>query len=379
MPTKNYFSALSLLLALSLSPPLLCQEPLPLHLYPVDPDCRDSTGTAVQQKLCTEATLHAFFLQQVDWSKTSEAYSNYARFYLNISKNGELDGYGIRSCRDSYLVQRFLEIAESLPLQNWLPSIKNGEPQDARVMLNLKWYNHQLDSVWMDGLKIHAPTKRRVAPLELIGDGSEFPDGHEAFARYLNYAIELPQDSAVRAQINGGRLSFRLRAESSGKIIKIETLKPLHPLVDTLVVEALRKCPKWYPGSSNGYNQIRIALCTLLFHPYQPNTAEEIREVPTTPDFPGGQAQLLQFLASHLGPLIKSVKPEEVPEGMVILQLFFNPDGSIYRTRILKNSHPLTDPWIFEMVKKMPNWWMYRPRSKPQKSMVELPIRIKVE
>lgn len=379
MPTKAYFSAISLLFALSLSLPLLCQEPLPDYLYPVHPDCLDSTGTAVQQKRCTEATLQAFFLQQMDWSKTEKAYSGYARFYLNINKNGELDGYGIRSCRDAYLVQRFLEIAESLPLQNWLPSIKNGELQDSRIDLNLKWYNHQLDSVWVDGLRIHALTKRRIAPLELIGDGSEFPDGHEAFARYLNYAIELPQDSALRAQINGGKLSFRLRAESSGRIIKIETLKPLHPLVDTLVVEALRKCPKWYPGSSNGSNQIRIALCTLVFRPYQANTGEEIREVPTTPVFPEGQASFLRFLASHFDPLIKSMKPEEVPEGMVILQLFFNPDGSIYRTRILKNSHPLIDPWIFEMVKKMPTWDMYRPRSKPQKSMVEFPVRIKVE
>lgn len=379
MPTLNYFPALSLLLALSLSQPLLCQEPLPAYLYPVHPNCLDSTGTAVQQKLCTEATLHAFFQQHVDWSKTEKTYSDNARFYLNINKNGELNGYGIRSCRDSYLAKRFLEIAESLPLQNWLPSIKNGEPQDARVMLNLKWYNHQLDSVWVDQLRTHAPTKRWVAPLELIGDGSEFPDGHEAFARYLNYAIELPQDSAVRAQINGGRLSFRLWAESSGRIIKIETLKPLHPLVDTLVLDALRKGPKWSPGSSNGSNQIRIALCTLVFHPYQPNTGEEIREVPTTPDFPGGHVSFLRFLESHIGPLIKSMKPEEVSEGMVVLQLFFNPDGGIYRTRILKNSHPLTDRWIFEMVKKMPKWDMYRSRSKPQKSMVEFPIRIKVE
>lgn len=379
MPTKAYFSALCLLLTLSLSQPILSQEPLPAYFYPVHPSCLDSTGSAVQQKQCTEATLHVFFLQHVDWSKTSKTYSDNALFYLNINKNGELDGYGIRSCRDAYLTQRFLEIAESLPLQNWLPSIKNGESQDARVVLNLKWYNHHLDSAWVDGLKIHAPTKRRVAPLELIGDGSEFPDGHEAFARYLNLAIELPQDSALRRKINGGKLPLRLTTESIGTVSKIDILSPLHPVIDTLVMDALRKGPKWSPGFSNGANQIRIALCTLVFHPYQPNTGEEIREVPTTPVFPKGQASFLRFLESHLGPLIKSMKPEEVPEGMVILQLFFNPDGSIYRTRILKNSHPLTDRWIFEMVKKMPNWWMYRPRSKPQESMVELPIRIKVE
>ncbi|WP_421796813.1 hypothetical protein [Haliscomenobacter sp.] len=378
MPTKAYFSTLSLLLVLSLSEPLLGQDPLD-YLYPVHPDCLDSTGTAVQQKRCTEATLQAFFLQQVDWSKTEKAYSGYARFYLNINKIGELDGYGIRSCRDLYLVQRFLEIAESLPLQNWLPSIKNGELQDSRIDLNLKWYNHQLDSVWVDGLRIHAPTKRRIAPLELIGDGSEFPDGHEGFARYLNYAIELPQDSALLHKINGKKLPLRLTAESIGTVSKIDILFPLHPVIDSLVMNVLRKGPKWSPGFSNGANQIRIALCTLVFHPYQQNTGEEIREVSTTADFPGGQASFLQFLASHLGPLIKSMKPEEVPEGMVILQLFFNPDGGIYHTRILKNSHPLTDRWIFEMVKKMPNWDMYRPRLKPQKSMVEFPIRIKVE
>lgn len=257
------------------------QEPLPIHLYPIHPHCLDSTGTAAQQKRCTEATLQAFFLQQVDWSKTEKAYSGYARFYLNINKIGELDGYGIRSCRDLYLVQRFLEIAESLPLQNWLPSIKNGELQDSRIDLNLKWYNHQLDSVWVDGLKIHTPTKRRVAPLELVGDGSEFPDGHEAFARYLNLAIELPQDSAVRAQINGGKLPLRLTTESIGTVSKIDILSPLHPVIDSLVMDALRKGPKWSPGFSNGANQIRIALCTLVFHPYQPNTGEEIREVPT--------------------------------------------------------------------------------------------------
>ncbi len=100
-------------------------------------------------------------------------------------------------------------------------------------------------------------------------------------------------------------MSFRLSAESSGRIVKIEILNPLHPLVDTLVVEALRKCPKWYPGFSNGSNQIRIAFCTLVFHPYSQNTGEEIREITTTPYFPGGQAQLLEFIALHIDPLIR--------------------------------------------------------------------------
>lgn len=377
MPTLNYFPALSLLLCLSQS--LMCQEPLPVYLYPVHPNCLDSTGTAVQQKLCTEATLHAFFLQHVDWSKTSEAYSGNARFYLNINKNGELDGYGIRSCRDTYLAHRFLEIAESLPLQNWLPSIKNGEPQDARVMLNLKWYNHQLDSVWVDQLRTHTPAKRRVAPLELIGDGSEFPDGHEAFARYLNYAIELPQDSAVRAQINGRKLLLRLTTESIGTVSRIDILSPLHPVIDTLVMDALRKGPKWSPGFSNGANQIRIALCTLVFRPYLQNTGEEIPDRPINPSFPHGSVALSRFLNQHITPLIQSMKPEEVPKGIVPLQLFLNPDGSIYHARILKNHHPLIDRGILEMVKKMPKWDMYRDRVRPKKSIVDLPIWIKVE
>lgn len=348
-------------------------------LYPVHPHCVDSIGIATKQNACTEAVLQQFFLQQVDWSKVLIASSPPARFYLNIDKNGALDGYGIRDCPDFYLAQRFLAIAEKLPLSNWLPAIQNAEPRGAQMLFTLHWHNHQLDSVRLQELKPRPLVRRWDTQVDLQGNGAEFPDGHEAFSRYLNAFIQLPQDSTLQRKISGEKLPLRLTVERDGTVGKIDLLKPLHSLVDSLVLTTLRQGPKWGPGHSNSKNQIRVALCTLVFYPYRKNTGQEIVDRPIEPSFKGGQALLLKFLAQHISPLLQSMNPDEVQEGMVLLQLFFNPDGSIYHARILRSHHPVIDKGIMEMVKKMPRWDVYRDRVQPKNSFTQIPIRIKLE
>lgn len=362
-----------------LSWPLWCQESIRSTVYPVYPSCYlDSTGTVVSQNACTETALYQFFLQQADWSKVKDNYGRQALFYLNITKNGELDGYGIRDCADAYLAQRFLEIAESLPLNNWLPCVQTIEPRDAQMMFAIHWSNHQLDSVRIDKLSFPPITTRRQRQIELRSDGSAgFPDGSEALAYYLNAVIELPRDSTLLHKINGGKLSFRLRVERDGSVGKIDFLSSLHPVVDSLVMSALQKGPKWGPGHSNGGHQIRFALLNLVFHPYQQTTGEEIRDFPTSPSFPDGSVALYKFLAQHMSALVRLIPPEEIQEGMFPLQLFVNPDGSVYHARLLKKPHPLIEAGIFAMVKKMPQWNMYRGRMQPKKSIVLIPLRIK--
>lgn len=370
MFSKSYFS---LCFAFCLNWPLWCQESIWSKVYPVYPSCyADSTGTVVSQNTCTETALYRFFLQQADWSKVNDIYGRQAWFYLNINKSGELDGYGIRDCADKYLAQRFLEIAESLPLNNWLPSIKNTEPRDAQMMFAIHWNNHQLDSVRMDKLNAPPITTRRQRQIEVSSDGGAgFPDGSEALAYYLNARIELPRDSALLDKINGRKLSFRLCVERDGSVGKIDFLSPLHPMVDSLAIRALRKGPRWYPGYSNGRNQIRFALLNLVFHPYQQNTSYDLS---ITPSFPGGSGALYRLFAPYIKPILKSIHPKKVPYEIVFLQLFINPDGSIYHARTIKNHHPLIEKGIFELVKKMPKWEI-----QPNKSIVLIPIRIKLK
>lgn len=88
-------------------------------------------------------------------------------------------------------------------------------------------------------------------------------------------------------------------------------------------------------------------------------TAEEEQQIfcyvmETMPRFPGGDAELLRFIRTHL------VYPEEARkqglEGRVIVDMMIDTTGVVTSGRVLRGIHPLLDSAALDVVRKMPRW-----------------------
>jgi protein TonB len=95
------------------------------------------------------------------------------------------------------------------------------------------------------------------------------------------------------------------------------------------------------------------------------------------PDFPGGQAALMQYLA-------KNIKyPKEAIEanitGKVFVQFVIEKDGSITNAKIARSASTLLDAEALRIVNNMPQWIPGKQRGKAVRVAYTLPISFSLE
>lgn len=78
------------------------------------------------------------------------------------------------------------------------------------------------------------------------------------------------------------------------------------------------------------------------------------RVVDVMPEFPGGQNELLKYLARNIKYPEESVKNKE--EGRVSLTFTVNKDGSLSDFKVVRSITPLLDAEALRIAKSMPNW-----------------------
>ena len=91
------------------------------------------------------------------------------------------------------------------------------------------------------------------------------------------------------------------------------------------------------------------------------------------PQFPGGQAALLKFIADHLKYPVSAQKAGI--EGCVELQFWIEKDGSISNVKVLKGVNPELDAEAIRIVKAMPKW------DNPGKTrtLQKIPVQFKIQ
>ena len=94
------------------------------------------------------------------------------------------------------------------------------------------------------------------------------------------------------------------------------------------------------------------------------------------PQFPGGQAAMMKFIADSLR--YPSVACENRIEGRVVVQFVVDCEGNILNPLVVWSVDPLLDREAIRLVKLMPKWIPGRQNGKPVCVIYNVPIRFKL-
>ncbi len=96
------------------------------------------------------------------------------------------------------------------------------------------------------------------------------------------------------------------------------------------------------------------------------------------PRYPGGQEQMLQFIADHVE-WPKGLENSCV-EGIVVVKIMIEKTGKVSSAEIAKSLHPACDAMGIQVVQKMPNWIPGTTKEGiPVAIEMNLPIRFRLE
>lgn len=109
--------------------------------------------------------------------------------------------------------------------------------------------------------------------------------------------------------------------------------------------------------------------------PPQDDKVYEVVEV--MPEFPGGQNELLKYLARNIKYPEESVKNKE--EGRVSLTFIVNKDGSISDVKVVRNATPALDAEAIRIVKSMPNWTPGKEKGKDVRVAYTVPVTFRLQ
>ena len=94
------------------------------------------------------------------------------------------------------------------------------------------------------------------------------------------------------------------------------------------------------------------------------------------PQFPGGQAAMMKFIADSLR--YPSVSCEHRIEGSVVVKFVVDCEGNILNPSVVRSIDPLLDKEAIRVVKLMPKWIPGRQNGKPVCVIYNVPIRFKL-
>jgi TonB family protein len=200
----------------------------------------------------------------------------------------------------------------------------------------------------------------------------------------------------MEAQTKGtqGRVICAFDVNEDGSISDIEVIRGVDPLLDAEAVRVLGTMPKWTPGKNKGeVVAVRYTVpITFLGYP-RSKPSSKLPENPiydnsdptnpvyrvadVMPQFPGGDGELLSFLA-------KSIKyPKEAQtkklQGRVVCAFTVNKDGSISEMEVVKKVDPLLDAEAVRVIDLMPKWTPGKEKGKPVRVRYTVPVTFRLQ
>lgn len=101
----------------------------------------------------------------------------------------------------------------------------------------------------------------------------------------------------------------------------------------------------------------------------------DVVEMP--PSFPGGQAALLAWIASHVNYPQKAM--ESRIEGRIIVGFVIECDGSVSQAKIIRSVDPLLDDEAIRVVMGMPKWTPGRQNGKNVRVRYNVPVNFRLQ
>ena len=111
--------------------------------------------------------------------------------------------------------------------------------------------------------------------------------------------------------------------------------------------------------------------------PVEPEEQTIFEVVENMPDFPGGQAALMQYLAKNIK--YPTIAQENGTQGRVIVQFVVNKDGSIVDAKVVRSVDPYLDKEALRVINTMPKWKPGMQRGKPVRVKFTVPVMFRLQ
>ena len=228
-----------------------------------------------------------------------------------------------------------------------------------------------------------AGTTTEVAPPPTVDKASrqvdvlpEFPGGQKAMMQWIAQNIQYPKD-AIDAKIEGSVIvSFFV--EKDGSISNAEVIKSVHELLDKEALRVVNAMPKWKPGMENGQPVRTRFFVPISFKSQQ--SAEDKEEVSEflddMPEFPGGMAEMMQWLSQNIQYPKEAVDGHI--EGRVMVSFVVEKDGSISNAEVKRSIHELLDKEALRVVSAMPKWKPGMENGQPVRARFNIPVTFEI-
>ena len=216
---------------------------------------------------------------------------------------------------------------------------------------------------------IEAARRARNQVFTVVEVMPEFPGGQGALLKFLATNVRYPE-SAVKNGIEG-RVSCSFVVGKVGAISEAEVIRGVSPELNEEALRVINSMPVWSPGKQRGkaVNVKYTVPVTFRLSGGKKKTSSrivqrQIKEVDTSgrvftvvqqmPEFPGGQASLLKYLATRIK--YPAIAQENGIQGRVSCSFVVDTDGSSKNIEVIRGIDPSLDREAVRVIREMPKW-----------------------
>ncbi|MDX2072472.1 MAG: TonB family protein, partial [Haliscomenobacter sp.] len=210
----------------------------------------------------------------------------------------------------------------------------------------------------------------------------EYPGGMDELIKFLAQNIRYPE-IAKKENIQG-MVVVQFIIDKDGAIIDPHVVQGIGGGANEEALRVVSIMPKWKPGVQRGQAvnvQFNLPIRFMLEGGASDKKGEAPKEmlkvVEQMPSYPGGQGDLLKFLATNIN-YPKTAKDNGI-EGMVVVQYVIEKDGSITNAKVVKGIGAGCDEEALRVVNAMPKWIAGKQRGQAVAVQFNLPIRFKLD
>ena len=208
-----------------------------------------------------------------------------------------------------------------------------------------------------------------------------FPGGDEKLMEWLSHNIQYPQN-AYNSHIEG-RVIVQFLVKEDGSVGDAKIVRSIFPLLDEEALRVVRTLPKFNPAILNGKTVEYWFTIPVVFrlendlktHEAPPTNPDEnkiiYQFVEQMPEYPGGQAAMLKFIADNLK------YPNDMMgcfQGSVIVKFYVDTLGYVCDPQIVRGLDSALDREVLRVVRLFPEFTPGQHEGKKVNVYMNLPI-----
>ncbi|HEY5471324.1 MAG TPA: TonB family protein [Bacteroidales bacterium] len=172
-----------------------------------------------------------------------------------------------------------------------------------------------------------------------------------AFNEWLISQIKYP--SEAKAKSIEGRVNINMNVELNGSLSGLKTVSSPDPLLTEGVLKVIQSSPQWDAPKNPAVDESFAESVSIKFSlPDKVSDGSAFVAVDQMPIFPGGDAELLKFIAENTK--YPAEAKEKNIQGRVIVRFIINSEGKPEDVVILKGVNPLLDAEAIRSIRLLP-------------------------